>query len=208
LGLEGELELLKTLKKMGFKCIHRLEQRKITDFIAGADDDRRKQCELLLKRNRMLPRRKLTYQIDIMGWADKHWAALAIEEKRQHGARKVLDLDRDSVVIKALCKDGIREYKDSGRDLFLQCSGEALLGKAFCTARGIDTDVLPVGAIDYDIQANEEPADVAYHRGVFFVHNPHFRWFVEEFLQEKKWIKKIVRKDPRIMAILREDVAS
>jgi hypothetical protein len=198
LGLEGEIQILRLLQKYDLQCLHRLEQSRITDFMSEADASVRKECEQLLRRNRMLPRDRLTYQVDLFAWKKGHWAAMAIEEKAREGAQKILGVTKDYVTLKALCIDSVHEYRNSGREFFLQCCGEALLSQAFCAANGIDATVIPVGVADYDIQVNENRTNWAYHRGVFFVNSGSFEWFLNEYLQDKRWIRKIVESNPRL----------
>jgi hypothetical protein len=198
LGIVGEIELLEMLQKYDLKCMHRLEQSKITNFIVESDPFTRKSCEQLLRRNRRLPRDHLTYQVDLFAWKQGHWAAMAIEEKDQTGARKELHITKDHVTIKAICKDGVHEYRNSGRNLYLQCRGEALLSQAFCYANDIDSKVLPIGVVSYDIVANRKETDWAYHRGVFFVNKRSFEWFLSEYLEDSKWIRKVTNQSPKI----------
>lgn len=197
LGLVSELELLKTLQRFDLNCMHRLEQRKITDFLIDSNPSQeiRERCESLLKKNRMLPRENLTYQVDLFAWKRGHWAALAIEEKDQNGVRKILDIREDRVVIKAVCEDGIREYERSGMNLLFQCKGEAYLSQVFCIAKGIKAKVIPVGVVGYDIQVNSKDVDWAYHSGVFFVNKDSFEWFLNEYVEDKDWIREMVGKD-------------
>jgi hypothetical protein len=140
----------------------------------------------------MLPRRKLTYEIDLLAWQRGHWAALAIEQKNQNGAAKVLDITKDAVVLKALCGPTTRSYEKAGRDLWLQCRGEAYLGKAFCIANDIDAEVVPVGVVDYELRANGSPADWACQRGVFFVRSDRFPRFLDGYVGESRWFSRAI----------------
>jgi len=189
LGLKGELELIKLLKKFGLNYKHRLKQKKITDFLADSDQKTREECIELFRKNRMLPRKRLTYEIDLFAWKENHWAALAIEEKNQSGVRKILDINDEEIVLTA----NEKKYKEYGKSLWLQCKGESLLGKAFCLAKGIKAEILPVGVVDYDIRVNSEYADWAYYEGVFFLQNNFFPSFLEDYIENKKWIQEIVR---------------
>lgn len=199
MGLYRELELLRLLKGYGLNCVHGLEQRHITDFLVDADPDTKKTCQELLRKNRMLPRNKLTYQIDLLAWKNGHWAALAIEQKAQNGVKKVLDINKDFVTLRAEYEGVSREYRQSGRNLFLQCQGEALLGKAYYITQGISAEIIPVGVVDYELRINSAfETDWAYHRGVFFVNSNAFEWFVNEYVADKKWIRRTVLDRPKI----------
>jgi len=199
LGLKGELEILRMLKMFDVNCKHRLDQSKITDFLADSDSETVKKCKTILKKNRMLPRKNLTYQIDIFVWKENHWAALALEQKGQNGVKKVLDINEKTMTMKALCDDGVREYKRSAKNLFLQCVGESFIGEAYCLAKGIEKEVIPVGVVDYDIVVDsEKKMDWVYHKGVFFVNKTYFREFFEEYVKDKPWIREIIEKDPKI----------
>lgn len=199
MGLKGELELLRMLKKFDVNCEHRLDQSKITDFLLDSDPETREKCKSILRKNRMLPRESLTFQIDILVWKDNHWAALALEQKGQNGVKKVLDINEKSMTMKALCDDGVREYKRSAKNLFLQCVGESFIGEAFCLAKGIEKEVIPVGVVDYEIVINsEKKTNWVYHKGVFFVNKNYFKDFFEEYMKDKSWIRKVVETDPKI----------
>ncbi|MEM0372845.1 MAG: hypothetical protein QXO69_03350 [archaeon] len=200
LGLEGELQLLETLKQYDVMCVHRLEQRRITEFLAEADQSTKRECEQLFRKNRMLPRDSQTYQVDLMAWKRGHWAALAIEQKDSEGARKILDITKDHVTLKAVCDNGIREFRKSGRQLYLQCKGEEYLVQAYCNAYGINARAVPVGVVDYDLFVNSRVhVPWAYHRGVFFVHERAFEWFAKQYADGAAWIGKIVADEPKVV---------
>jgi len=209
LGLKGELQLLEVLQSLDFKCIHRLEKRKINDFLTDSDPKTRKKIREWFRRNRMLPRDKLTYQVDLLAWKRDHWAALAVEQKNQYGARKILEVGKNELTLKTMYKNNEKEYKRSAKNLFLQCLGESYLGKAYCLAKGMENQVIPVGVLDYDIKVNSGVniyTDWVYHHGVFFVQTESFKWFLRQYLKKGDWIKKIVKNEPKLAYPIGKDV--
>ncbi len=181
LGLEGELELYRIVKKKGFECIHKLEQQRITDFLTRTDPRNQKEAIKLLQENRMLPREHLTRQVDLLAWTDR--AAFAIEEKASNGVKKQLSISEDGIRLEAVFADGIKVFKDSGRQLLLQCKGEGLLSKAFLRLKGENHEPVPVAVVDYEILLNNKPVDWAFHKGVFFVRKEKFEEFIDYYLE-------------------------
>ena len=112
MSLDGEIQLLEIAKSYDLNYLHRLEQKKITDFIHEANPANRRICEQLLKRNRMLPRDHLTKQVDLVCWKNNHWAALAVEEKQTDGARKILDISKDEVVLTVPYPGGVKRFEE------------------------------------------------------------------------------------------------
>jgi hypothetical protein len=199
LSLDGEIQLLEIAKSYDLNCLHRLEQRKITDFIHEAKPSDKKICEQLLRKNRMLPRNHLTKQVDLVCWKNNHWAALAVEEKQTEGARKVLEISKDEVVLKVLYEGGMKRFDESGRQLYFQCRGEELLTQVYFSSRGVKSKAIPVGVVDYDIVVNSKiKSNWAYYRGVFFVNREYFPQFLEDYKNDCKWIRNIVHENPKI----------
>jgi hypothetical protein len=199
MSLEGELELIQLVKRFGFRYEHRLEQKRITDFFYDMDSGARRQCEDLLRKNRMLPRKKRTKQIDLLVWREGHWAALAIEEKNQNGARKDLNIYKDNIVLTANYDYGSKQIADFGRDLSLQCRGESYLGKAYLAANNLDYEVIPIAVVDYGLKINSMiDTDWAFSRGIFFVNKSCFEWFLNEYDEDRKWIRKVYNRNPKI----------
>ena len=183
MGLKGELELVDILRGYGLHYEHRLRQRKITDFLKKNDSPL---ARAYLEKNRELPRKQYTYEVDILAWKPGHWGALAIEQKTQFSSPKTLYIG-DGITM----HNGATEFRRQAQDLFLQCCGSGYLGQAYCAANGMDRQVIPVGVVDYDISIGGVHANWAFHRGVFFVHSNHFSKFLGEFLKKDSWIKQL-----------------
>jgi len=199
MSLEGELELIQIVKKFGLRYEHRLEQKKITDFFCDIETKRIFECNSYFRKNRMLPRTKATKQIDLLVWKEPHWAALAIEEKTQNGASKTLDIYKDSIILRTDYGYGSKEIPEFGRDLSLQCLGESYLGKAYMATQNLDYEVLPVAVVDYGLKINSMiDAEWAYNRGIFFINKKYFEWFLGEYSQDRRWIRKLYKRNPKI----------
>jgi len=199
MSLEGELGLIQIVKNFNLRYEHRLEQRRITDFFYDLSPETRDKCNHYLRKNRMLPRRKYTKQIDLLVWKEPHWAALAIEEKNQDGAAKSLEIFKDSIRLKIEYSYGSREFLDFGRNLSLQCLGEAYLGKAYFAANNLDYEVLPVAVVDYGLRINSIiDTGWAFSRGIFFINKRYFPWFLNEYCLDKRWIRRVHEKSPNI----------
>jgi hypothetical protein len=199
MGLEGELELIQIVRKFNLRYEHRLEQKKITNYFSDIDYPTISECQYYLRKNRMLPRIKSTKQIDLLVWKEPHWAALAIEEKNQNGASKTLDIFKDRIILRTDFGYGSKEIPEFGRDLSLQCLGESYLGKAYMATQNLDYEVLPVAVVDYGLRINAMiDAEWAYNRGVFFINKKYFEWFLGEYSQNKRWIRKLYEKNPKI----------
>lgn len=195
LGYWDELELARILRAHGYRCLHSVEQRRITDYLPNADPNVQKRCRSYLRKNMMLPRSKRAYQIDLLAWKQNDWAAMAVEEKSQNGVPKVLRLSRQGAVLAALLPRGVREYPHSARELWLQCLGESYIGKAYFAARRIEMNVVPVGAVDYDVQVDGKRVKWAYYRGVFFVNKAEFEDFVDHWAEGPQ---QVVHRAPRL----------
>lgn len=199
LGLRDEIQLLGLLRHHNLDCAHRLEQRKITDFLIKANPSTKVECNRLFRQNRMLPREKQTQQVDLFAWKRNHWAALAIEEKHSFGVRKTLDITKDFVTLKANFNNESKNLKKSGKQLYLQCKGEGLLTQAYCYAVGINAKAVPIGVVDYDLMINSRISTPwAYHRGVFFINKDYFPWFLNEYIMDNEWIRDTVEENPKI----------
>ncbi len=183
MGLKGELELVEILRGYGLRYEHRLHQRKITDFLRKSDSPL---ARAYLEKNRRLPRKQYTYEVDILAWRPDHWGALAIEQKTQFNTPKTLYIGEGITM-----HNGLAEFKKQAQDLFLQCCGSGYLGQAYSEAAGLGKQVIPVGVVDYDISVGGVRANWAFHRGVFFVRNSYFRKFLGEFLKNDSWIKRM-----------------
>lgn len=199
LGLKGELELLKYLKTFDVNCVYGLEQSRITDFLAESNAEIKEQAKSWLKKNRMLPRSNLTFQVDFLIWKKNHWAALAVEQKNQNGARKILEINKDDITLKAVWENEVREYKKSAKNLFFQCLGESYLGKAYCIANGFEKVVIPVAVVDYEIKISpDKDVNWAYYSGVFFTNVDYFQKFFNDYLNDSEWIGNLVRENPKL----------
>ena len=197
MGLKGELQLLETLKKFDMNCVHKLKQKKITDFFIDANPLVKKECKTLLRKNRMLPRSRLTYEVDLLAWKNNTLHALAIEQKNQNGAPKILDIDEREVVLRALCTTGRpREYKRSARNLWLQCLGEGYLSRAYCAVRNLNKKVIPFAAVDYTLRVRSAEVPWAFHKGVFFVQNNSFEFFLKQLFEKDEQIKRVIEEQP------------
>ena len=184
MGLKEELELVELLKGYGLRYEHQLKQRKITDFLKEHDNPL---ARAYLQKNKQLPREQFTYEVDILTWRPDHWGALAIEQKTQFSSPKTLCIGDDFTM-----HNGAIEFRRQANDLFLQCCGSGYLGQAYCDAHGLGKRVVPVGVVDYDIDIGGTYSNWAFHRGVFFVRNGHFRAFLDEFLRDADWIKQML----------------
>lgn len=185
---KGELELVSILRRYGLECMHRLQQRRITEFIPE-NRKSRERVKYWLGKNKELPRKRHTYEIDIFSWKDSHWGALAIEQKSQRCSPKTLCVS-DSLRLYS----GKAELREGASDLLLQCQGAECLGNAFAAANYLNARVVPVGVVDYDIRVFGTPANWAYHEGVFFVKKTHFEEFLEEFLEKRGWVRELASK--------------
>ncbi len=195
---EGELRLLNTLRSFPVNVIHKLEQKRIANYLAASDELSFQRGREWLRRNRMLPRKKETSEVDLLVWKKNHWAALALEQKNRAGVRKVLELHRNYLTLKALSKKEVVEHKGNARYLLLQCIGESYLGQAFMAAHGEVKKVVPVAVVDYDIKAEDQDAKWAWHNGVFFVQESHFNEFFRGYLEDADWFRHIVVSKPPI----------
>lgn len=197
MSYEHELRLIDIVKRFGLHYVHRLEQRNLNEWLLDSDPRIRSKCNSFLRMNRSLSREELTHQIDILAWGENHWGALAIEQKSVEGLHKVLEIG-DDIVLKAIGPDAVHSYPDSGRDLWLQCCGESYLGSMFCAINGMQRDVIPVGAVDYQLRVQERDVDWAYYRNVFFVNTNKFEWFLGEYFANPRWIRRIRKNNPRL----------
>jgi hypothetical protein len=195
MGLEEELELTKLLDGYGMRTVHRLKQRKVTDWIKGHPETG-EACSYWLQKNRSLPRARLTFEVDVFAWKPGHWAALAIEDKSQNGLQKTLDIWNGTVSIRS--QNG-KKYEKSTLNFISQCHGARCIGKAYSIANHLNIKVLPVGVVDYSIVVNGIPAKWSYSNGVFFVERDHFPEFVEGFLREDSWIVEAANHFPQPM---------
>jgi hypothetical protein len=198
LTYEGELKLIDTLRSFPVNIIHKLEQKKIADYLAASSEGVFWKGNEWLRRNRMLPRKKETNEIDLLVWKNNHWAALALEQKNQKGVKKVLELYDNGLTLKAFGKKEIFEHKNNARNLLLQCIGESYLGQAFMAAKGEVKKVIPVAVVDYEIRVREKDARWAWHNGVFFVKEEHFSDFFRGYYEDADWFKRTVVNKPRI----------
>lgn len=182
---EGELELVSILRKYDMQCIHQLQQKKITDYLPE-NPKSRKEARYWLDKNRELPRNRHTLEIDIFSWKDCHWGALAIEQKSQRCAPKTLHVSNDLRLY-----SGRAELRNGAQDLYLQCQGAGCLGRAYAAANYINSKVIPVGVVDYDISIHGTPAKWAFYEGAFFVNTEHFEEFLENFLDKWGWVRNM-----------------
>ncbi|MCD6523346.1 MAG: hypothetical protein J7K68_06445 [Candidatus Diapherotrites archaeon] len=183
MGLEEELRIVNILKKYGMNYIHRLKQSTISDFIKNNNST---EARVWIEKNKALPRRSYTYEVDIFAWKPDHWAALSIEEKTQKGTEKQLRFDNNGMLMVAGSN-----VLNSADDLFLQCCGAGYLGKAFSIATGMDHTVLPIGLVDYSIDVLDTPSRWALYNGVLFVNKQYFEHFLRDFLKEKSWVREV-----------------
>ncbi len=163
--------------------MHRLKQSKITDFLKSNDNAR---ARAFLEKNKSLPRKRLTYEVDILAWGQGPYA-LAIEQKTQFESQKTLCVG-DYFTL----HNGDVEFNRNANNLFLQCCGSGYLGQAYCETHGLNKEVIPVGVVDYDLDVGGSSAKWAFHRGVFFVNSSYFDEFLNEFLSEAPWIQQLI----------------
>ncbi|MCD6414795.1 MAG: hypothetical protein J7L23_04190 [Candidatus Diapherotrites archaeon] len=185
MGKIGELELISILRSYGMNCEHNLNQKKITDFIPESE---LKTANYWLDENNKLPRKRHTMEIDIFSWKESHWGALAIEQKSQNGNPKTLVITEDL----RLYSNKV-ELWNAGRELFLQCKGAGYLGRAFASVNRLNTEVIPVGVVDYSLNVFGTPAKWVLYNGVFFVNSNNFEEFLVAFLDRRSWVHDITR---------------
>lgn len=173
-------------------CLHRLQQKRITDFLPDHPKSM-KQVNYWLDLNKALPRKRHTLEIDVFSWKEPHWGALAIEEKSQRRSPKTLCVSEDIRLYSSKA-----ELREGANNLFMQCQGAGCLGNAYAAANYINATVVPVGVVDYNIKVYGTPANWAFHKGVFFVNHKYFEPFLQQFLQKDGWMRNMAYKAPEL----------
>jgi len=181
MGHIEELALADVLQQHGMQCIHELKQRRITDFLKEHPSP---EASHWIKLNKELPRKRLTYEVDVFAWKPGHWGALAIEDKAQ-ATPKTLEFWNHGMSM----HNGAIEFQRNARNLHLQCTGAGYLGRAYACAHGLGR-VIPVGVVDYALKVHGTPSRYVVHDGVVFVNRNHFEWFVQEFLHSS-WVEDL-----------------